>query len=77
MNRPSSPPDDQARRGYAFGVAAYGLWGVLPLYFKAVAAVSAIDIVVQWSRTVQWANCDIFRIDLGRHRQTMIVRRTE
>ncbi|HEY0164430.1 MAG TPA: EamA family transporter RarD [Sphingomicrobium sp.] len=34
------------------GVAAYGLWGVLPIYFKAVAGVAAIDIVahrVLWS----------------------------
>ena len=40
------------RRGFALGVAAYGLWGVLPIYFKAVAGVAAIDIVahrVLWS----------------------------
>jgi chloramphenicol-sensitive protein RarD len=52
MNRPASTPADQARRGYTFGIAAYGLWGVLPIYFKAIAAVSAIDIVVHrilWS----------------------------
>jgi chloramphenicol-sensitive protein RarD len=52
MNRAASPPSEQVRRGYAFGVAAYGLWGVLPIYFKAIAAVSAIDIVVHrilWS----------------------------
>jgi chloramphenicol-sensitive protein RarD len=52
MNRAASPPSEQARRGYAFGIAAYGLWGVLPIYFKAIAAVSAIDIVVHrilWS----------------------------
>jgi chloramphenicol-sensitive protein RarD len=40
------------RRGFALGVAAYGLWGVLPIYFKAIAEVAAIDIVahrVLWS----------------------------
>ena len=40
------------RRGFAFGVAAYGLWGVLPIYFKALAAVGAVDIVahrILWS----------------------------
>ncbi len=52
MNRPASPSSNRARPGYAFGIAAYGLWGVLPIYFKAIAAVSAIDIVVHrilWS----------------------------
>lgn len=42
----------EIRRGFAFGVAAYGLWGVLPIYFKAIAAVAAVDIVahrVLWS----------------------------
>ncbi len=35
-----------------FGLLAYGLWGVLPIYFKWLAAVSALDIVahrVVWS----------------------------
>jgi chloramphenicol-sensitive protein RarD len=40
------------RTGFALGLAAYGLWGVLPLYFKALASVAAFDIVahrVLWS----------------------------
>jgi chloramphenicol-sensitive protein RarD len=40
------------RGGFALGLAAYALWGVLPIYFKAIAAVPAIDIVahrVLWS----------------------------
>jgi chloramphenicol-sensitive protein RarD len=40
------------RRGFALGIAAYFLWGVLPIYFKAIAEVAAIDIVahrVLWS----------------------------
>ncbi len=53
MNMPPAPaPDRTIRRGFALGVAAYGLWGVLPIYFKAVAQVAAIDIVahrVLWS----------------------------
>lgn len=35
-----------------FGVAAYALWGVLPIYFKALTGVSPIDIVahrIVWS----------------------------
>ena len=34
------------------GVAAYGLWGVLPIYFKALGGIAAVDIVahrVLWS----------------------------
>jgi chloramphenicol-sensitive protein RarD len=57
----NAPPDAQTRndanrhgdsRGFVLGVAAYGLWGVLPIYFKAIAAVPAVDIVahrILWS----------------------------
>ncbi len=37
-----SSPDDQSRRtraGLAYGLLAYGWWGIVPLYFKAVAHV--------------------------------------
>jgi chloramphenicol-sensitive protein RarD len=40
------------RSGFVLGLLAYGLWGVLPIYFKAVAAVPPVDIVahrVLWS----------------------------
>ncbi len=40
------------RSGFLLGLAAYGLWGVLPLYFRALRHVPAIDIVahrVLWS----------------------------
>jgi chloramphenicol-sensitive protein RarD len=55
MNRariPSRAAADPARTGLAFGLLAYGLWGVLPIYFKQIARVSAVDIVahrVIWS----------------------------
>jgi len=54
MNRAaaSATSHRDVRRGFAFGVAAYGLWGVLPIYFKAIADVPAFDIVahrVLWS----------------------------
>src|SRR6185369_13035455 len=41
-----------SRTGFAYGLLAYALWGVLPLYFKAVAAVAPFDIVahrILWS----------------------------
>src|SRR5437899_6143219 len=42
----------RARQGFVFGLAAYGLWGVLPIYFKALAHIPPVDIVahrVLWS----------------------------
>jgi len=50
MNRASAP--DPARTGLIFGLLAYGLWGVLPIYFKWLAGVSPLDIVAHriiWS----------------------------
>lgn len=53
MNAASqAQPSRDISRGFLFGAAAYGLWGVLPIYFKAIAAISAVDIVahrVLWS----------------------------
>src|SRR5258708_3561155 len=59
MNAPNRPPQVQARPdeahprvGFALGLAAYALWGILPLYFKALSDVAAVDIVahrVLWS----------------------------
>jgi chloramphenicol-sensitive protein RarD len=51
MNNRRTPPQS-SRSGFALGLLAYALWGVLPLYFKAVAAVAPFDIVahrVLWS----------------------------
>jgi len=48
----SRSPNREIHRGFAFGVAAYGLWGVLPIYFKALTGVAAVDIVahrILWS----------------------------
>jgi chloramphenicol-sensitive protein RarD len=47
-------PHTQAhpRSGFALGLAAYALWGVLPIYFKLLAPISPFDIVahrVLWS----------------------------
>jgi chloramphenicol-sensitive protein RarD len=42
----------QSRGGFVLGLSAYALWGVLPLYFKAIAAIAPFDIVahrVLWS----------------------------
>ncbi|MDY7566879.1 EamA family transporter RarD [Pseudomonas sp. RTC3] len=40
------------RRGYILGLIAYITWGLFPLYFKAIAAVPSIEIIVHrvlWS----------------------------
>ncbi|WP_263144484.1 EamA family transporter RarD [Pseudomonas sp. RIT-PI-AD] len=40
------------RRGYILGLAAYIMWGLFPLYFKAIEAVPPLEIVVHrvlWS----------------------------
>src|SRR5215212_6407715 len=59
MNPPARSRRDQtqsgerhSRGGFLLGLGAYGLWGVLPLYFKAIARVPAVDIVahrILWS----------------------------
>jgi chloramphenicol-sensitive protein RarD len=55
VNAPLQPDAVAARRarsGLLFGLAAYGLWGVMPIYFKYLKAVPSIDIVahrVIWS----------------------------
>ena len=59
MNAPEHPQTaharanrDHPRGGFLLGFGAYGLWGFLPIYFKALSGVSAIDIVahrVLWS----------------------------
>ena len=55
MNQAAPTPHEDARRvraGFIYGLAAYGLWGVMPIYFKWLQAVPAVDIVahrIVWS----------------------------
>lgn len=45
--------DNKSRRiGFAYGIAAYFLWGVLPLYWKALNQISPVEILahrILWS----------------------------
>ncbi len=44
--------ESAARTGLIYGLTAYGLWGIVPLYFKAVTAVPAEEILahrIVWS----------------------------
>lgn len=57
MNAPlaQQTADRRARAGLLYGLAAYGLWGVMPVYFKWLQAVPSIDIVahrIVWSLLV-------------------------
>nr|WP_294847669.1 EamA family transporter RarD [uncultured Sphingomonas sp.] len=59
MNAPLPQPraeiDRRTRNGLLYGLAAYGLWGVMPLYFKSIKTVPSIDIVahrIVWSLLV-------------------------
>ncbi len=59
MNAPDSPkpaatrlPAYASAGGFALGLTAYALWGVLPIYFKALHRLPAVDIVAHriiWS----------------------------
>jgi chloramphenicol-sensitive protein RarD len=58
MLRPASPiappltPADHSRQGVIYGALSYGLWGLVPLYFKLVASVAPLEVVAQrvvWS----------------------------
>jgi chloramphenicol-sensitive protein RarD len=54
MNREpaSTITDRHTRQGLALGISAYGLWGVLPIYFKALRSIDSVNIVahrIVWS----------------------------
>ncbi len=41
-----------SKRGIVYAIAAYGSWGVIPLYFKAVASVAPVEVLAHralWS----------------------------
>lgn len=44
--------DQRARLGVVYGVLAYAAWGLVPLYFKAVSSVPALEVLMHrilWS----------------------------
>lgn len=53
--RPQPTHEPASRTGLAYGLAAYGFWGLVPIYFKAVASVPALEVLahrVVWSLVV-------------------------
>ncbi len=55
MTEPASNPDRQAsytRQGLGYGLGAYTMWGIFPLYFRAVSQVSPFVVLchrILWS----------------------------
>lgn len=55
MNPPPVSTSEKAaqwRAGLAYGVVAYILWGVMPIYFRQIASIPSLDIVahrIVWS----------------------------
>jgi chloramphenicol-sensitive protein RarD len=50
--RPDALPEGGARRGFVYALLAYGLWGMLPLFLKAVSHLPALEVVahrILWS----------------------------
>jgi chloramphenicol-sensitive protein RarD len=48
-------PQRERRLGLAYGLAAYGAWGVFPIYLKAVRAVPVVEVLchrVVWALAV-------------------------
>jgi chloramphenicol-sensitive protein RarD len=61
---PLFPKQSQQRRseeGLAYGIAAYGLWGLIPLYFKLVVEVGSLEVL---AHRALWA-CVMLAIVLG------------
>ncbi len=55
---PAGNAEHKSPRGFAFALAAYALWGVLPLFMKAVAHVPAVEVLMHrilWSVPVAGA----------------------
>ena len=52
MEAVASAPRSEERRGVLFGIAAYSMWGLFPLYFPLLEPAGAVEIVahrIVWS----------------------------
>lgn len=61
MQAPMTTPEGagEHRRGLAYGVAAYGLWGVVPIFWKLLAHVDPIEVL---AHRVLWGLLTFFVI---------------
>ena len=52
VNGPGSEPRDELRRGMVYGLLAYGWWGTMPIYFRALEPAGPLEILahrILWS----------------------------
>lgn len=61
----SADPPSEARVGVLYATAAYGLWGVFPVYFKLVATVPALEVL---AHRIIWSLVFLLGLLLARHR---------
>lgn len=55
MGKPFDTKQSPTRLGLIYGVGAYGLWGLIPLYFKTVSHVAPLEVLAHrgfWSFVV-------------------------
>jgi chloramphenicol-sensitive protein RarD len=60
----TATPRSAARAGVIYGVAAYGLWGIFPLYFKAIKDVPTLEVL---AHRVIWSLAFLVVLMLWRH----------
>ena len=74
MSSPTNTSAEETRKGMIYGILAYGSWGVLPIYFRALDDAGPMEILAQrilwsvffcliywlWKRDLGWIR-DIFR----------------
>lgn len=72
MNDIKQERDDprQKRAGVAYGLAAFLAWGILPIYFKAVAEVPSLEVL---AHRVVWSLLFLLALTLIRGRWTAFV----
>ena len=49
--------NEDSAAGLGFAVAAYGLWGFLPLYMKAMAHIGPVEVVAHRKWNAQMMMC--------------------
>lgn len=72
---PAAPPASYPREGVIYGVLSYGLWGLVPLYFKLVADVWPPQVLA-WRIIWAWALLALFITLVRRWRDVAAALRT-
>jgi chloramphenicol-sensitive protein RarD len=62
---------DDVRLGVAYGIAAYGMWGLVPVYFKAVVEVPALEVL---AHRIVWSALMLIPIALAQGRRAQVLR---